>query len=141
LDSLDIKKAFFYSIKEGDCEDLDKIDGILGLGYATKADQEKNSFMTQLYVNGYLDSKIWTIDLSDKSKGYIIPDKKVGGKDIGTDIELINNEEGHWFIKIKSILLGTDIKKDSNLEFGNDSQMKIMEFCICSSIINFHPFF
>ena len=134
LDSLDIKKAFFYSIKEGDCEDLDKIDGILGLGYATKADQEKNSFMTQLYVNGYLDSKIWTIDLSDKSKGYIIPDKKVGGKDIGTDIELINNEEGHWFIKIKSILLGTDIKKDSNLEFGNDSQMKISTSEIKSSI-------
>ena len=134
LDSLDIKKAFFYSIKEGDCEDLDKIDGILGLGYATKADQEKNSFMTQLYVNGYLDSKIWTLDLSDKSKGYIIPDKKVGGKDIGTDIELINNEEGHWFIKIKSILLGTDIKKDSNLEFGNDSQMKISTSEIKSSI-------
>ena len=134
LDSLDIKKAFFYSIKEGDCEDLDKIDGILGLGYATKADQEKNSFMTQLYVNGYLDSKIWTIDLSDKSKGYIIPDKKVGGKDIGTDLELINNEEGHWFIKIKSILLGTDIKKDSNLEFGNDSQMKISTSEIKSSI-------
>ena len=134
LDSLDIKKAFFYSIKEGDCEDLDKIDGLLGLGYATKADQEKNSFMTQLYVNGYLDSKIWTIDLSDKSKGYIIPDKKVGGKDIGTDIELINNEEGHWFIKIKSILLGTDIKKDSNLDFGNDSQMKISTSEIKSSI-------
>ena len=134
LDSLDIKKAFFYSIKEGDCEDLDKIDGILGLGYATKADQEKNSFMTQLYVNGYLDSKIWTLDLSDKNKGYIIPDKKVGGKDIGTDIELINNEEGHWFIKIKSILLGTDIKKDSNLEFGNDSQMKISTSEIKSSI-------
>ena len=134
LDSLDIKKAFFYSIKEGDCEDLDKIEGILGLGYATKADQEKNSFMTQLYVNGYLDSKIWTIDLSDKSKGYIIPDKKVGGKDIGTDLELINNEEGHWFIKIKSILLGTDIKKDSNLEFGNDSQMKISTSEIKSSI-------
>ena len=134
LDSLDIKKAFFYSIKEGDCEDLDKIEGILGLGYATKADQEKNSFMTQLYVNGYLDSKIWTIDLSDKSKGYIIPDKKVGGKDIGTDLELINNEEGHWFIKIKSILLGTDIKKDSNIEFGNDSQMKISTSEIKSSI-------
>ena len=134
LDSLDIKKAFFYSIKEGDCEDLDKIEGILGLGYATKADQEKNSFMTQLYVNGYLDSKIWTIDLSDKSKGYIIPDKKIGGKDIGTDLELINNEEGHWFIKIKSILLGTDIKKDTNLEFGNDSQMKISTSEIKSSI-------
>ena len=134
LDSLDIKKAFFYSIKEGDCEDLDKIEGILGLGYATKADQEKNSFMTQLYVNGYLDSKIWTIDLSDKSKGYIIPDKKIGGKDIGTDLELINNEEGHWFIKIKSILLGNDIKKDTNLEFGNDSQMKISTSEIKSSI-------
>jgi len=134
LDSLDIKKAFFYSIKEGDCEDLDKIEGILGLGYATKADQEKNSFITQLYVNGYLDSKIWTIDLSDKNKGYIIPDKKVGGKDIGTDLELINNEEGHWFIKIKSILLGTDIKKDTNLEFGNDSQMKISTSEIKSSI-------
>ena len=134
LDSLDIKKAFFYSIKEGDCEDLDKIEGILGLGYASKADQEKNSFMTQLYVNGYLDSKIWTIDLSDKSKGYIIPDKKIGGKDIGTDLELINNEEGHWFIKIKSILLGNDIKKDSNLEFGNDCQMKISTSEIKSSI-------
>ena len=134
LDSLDIKKAFFYSIKEGDCEDLDKIEGILGLGYAAKADQEKNSFMTQLYVNGYLDSKIWTIDLSDKSKGYIIPDKKIGGKDIGTDLELINNEEGHWFIKIKSILLGNDIKKDSNLEFGNDCQMKISTSEIKSSI-------
>jgi len=134
LDSLDIKKAFFYSIKEGDCEDLDKIEGILGLGYATKADQEKNSFMTQLYVNGYLDSKIWTIDLSDKSKGYIIPDKKIGGKDIGTDLELINNEEGHWLIKIKSILLGNDIKKDTNLEFGNDSQMKISTSEIKSSI-------
>jgi len=134
LDSLDIKKAFFYSIKEGDCEDLDKIEGILGLGYAAKADQEKNSFMTQLYVNGYLDSKIWTIDLSDKCKGYIIPDKKIGGKDIGTDLELINNEEGHWFIKIKSILLGNDIKKDSNLEFGNDCQMKISTSEIKSSI-------
>jgi len=134
LDSLDIKKAFFYSIKEGDCEDLDKIEGILGLGYAAKAEQEKNSFMTQLYVNGYLDSKIWTIDLSDKSKGYIIPDKKIGGKDIGTDLELINNEEGHWFIKIKSILLGNDIKKDNNLEFGNDCQMKISTSEIKSSI-------
>ena len=134
LDSIDIKKAFFYSIKEGDCEDLDKVEGILGLGYAVKADQEKNSFMTQLYVNGFLDSKVWTLDLSDKSKGYIIPDKKIGGKDIGTDLELINNEEGHWFIKIKSILLGNDIKKDSNLEFGNDSQMKISTSEIKSSI-------
>ena len=37
-------------------------------------------------------------------------------------------------IKIKSILLGTDIKKDSNLEFGNDSQMKISTSEIKSSI-------
>ena len=61
INFLEIKKGFFYSIKEGDNEDLNKIEGIFGLGYPTSASQEKNSLMMQLYVNGHLDSKIWTI--------------------------------------------------------------------------------
>ena len=134
IDSLEIKKGLFYSIKEGECEDLDKIEGILGLGFPSSADQEKNSAMIQLYVNGYLDSKIWTIDLSDKKNGYIRPDKKIDSKIIGTDLELINNEEGHWFVKIKCILLGKNIEKDKKLEFDNNSKMKIATSEIKSSI-------
>ena len=134
IDSLEIKKGLFYSIKEGECEDLDKIEGILGLGFPSSADQEKNSAMIQLYVNGYLDSKIWTIDLSDKKNGYIRPDKNIDSKIIGTDLELINNEEGHWFVKIKCILLGKNIEKDKKLEFDNNSKMKIATSEIKSSI-------
>ena len=134
IDSLEIKKGLFYSIKEGECEDLDKIEGILGLGFPSSADQEKNSAMIQLYVNGYLDSKIWTIDLSDKKNGYIRPDKNIDSKIIGTDLELINNEEGHWFVKIKCILLGKNFEKDIKLEFDNNSKMKIATSEIKSSI-------
>ena len=134
IDSLEIKKGLFYSIKEGDSEDLDKIEGILGMGYPSTTEQEKNSMMIQLFVNGFLDSKIWTIDLSDKKNGYIFPDKKIDSKSIGTDVDLINNEEGHWLIKIKSILLGKNIKNDINLEFDNDSQIKISTSEIKSSI-------
>ena len=134
IDSLEIKKGQFYSIKEGDSEDLDKIEGILGMGYPSNTEQEKNSIMIQLFVNGFLDSKIWTIDLSDKKNGYIYPDKKIDSKNIGTDLDLINNEEGHWLIKIKSILLGKNIKNDNNIEFDNDSQMKISTSEIKSSI-------
>ena len=134
IDSLEIKKGLFYSIKEGECEDLDKIEGILGLGFPSSADQEKNSAMIQLYLNGYLDSKIWTIDLSDKKNGYIRPDKNIDSKIIGTDLELINNEEGHWFVKIKCILLGKNIEKDKKLEFDNNSKMKIATSEIKSSI-------
>jgi hypothetical protein len=46
--------------------------------------------MTQLYVNGYLDSKVWTLDLSDKKNGYIKADNKIDSKNIGTDLDLIN---------------------------------------------------
>ncbi len=134
IDSLEIKKGQFYSIKEGDSEDLDKIEGILGMGYPSNTEQEKNSIMIQLFVNGFLDSKIWTIDLSDKKNGYIYPDKKIDSKNIGTDLDLINNEEGHWLIKIKSILLGKNIKNDNNIEFDDDSQMKISTSEIKSSI-------
>ena len=134
IDSLEIKKGLFYSIKEGDSEDLDKIEGILGMGYPSTTEQEKNSVMIQLFVNGFLDSKIWTIDLSDKKNGNIFPDKKIDSKSIGTDIDLINNEEGHWLIKIKSILLGKNIKNDINIEFENDSQIKISTSEIKSSI-------
>ena len=134
IDSLEIKKGQFYSIKEGDSEDLDKIEGILGMGYPSNTEQEKNSIMIQLFVNGFLDSKIWTIDLSDKKNGYIYPDKKIDSKNIGTDLDLINNEEGHWLIKIKSILLGKNIKNDNNIEFDNDSQIKISTSEIKSSI-------
>ena len=134
IDSLEIKKGQFYSIKEGDSEDLDKIEGILGIGYPSNTEQEKNSIMIQLFVNGFLDSKIWTVDLSDKKNGYIYPDKKIDSKNIGTDLDLINNEEGHWLIKIKSILLGKNIKNDNNIEFDNDSQIKISTSEIKSSI-------
>ena len=134
IDSLEIKKGQFYSIKEGDSEDLDKIEGILGMGYPSNTEQEKNSIMIQLFVNGFLDSKIWTVDLSDKKNGYIYPDKKIDSKNIGTDLDLINNEEGHWLIKIKSILLGKNIKNDNNIEFDNDSQIKISTSEIKSSI-------
>ena len=134
IDSLEIKKGQFYSIKEGDSEDLDKIEGILGMGYPSNTEQEKNSIMIQLFVNGFLDSKIWTIDLSDKKNGYIYPDKKIDSKNIGTDLDLINNEEGHWLIKIKSILLGKNIKNDNNIEFDNNSQIKISTSEIKSSI-------
>ena len=134
IDSLEIKKGQFYSIKEGDSEDLDKIEGILGMGYPSNTEQEKNSIMIQLFVNGFLDSKIWTVDLSDKKNGYIYPDKKIDSKNIGTDLDLINNEEGHWLIKIKSILLGKNIKNDNNIEFDDDSQMKISTSEIKSSI-------
>ena len=134
IDSFDIKKFSFYSIKEGECEDIDKIDGILGLGYATTSNQEKNSLMTQLYVGGHLDSKIWTIDLSDKSKGVINLERKIDSKNVGTDLDLIDNEEGHWLVKIKSILLGKNINKDDKIEFDNDSTMKISTSEIKSSI-------
>ena len=134
IDSFDIKKFSFYSIKEGDCEDIDKIDGILGLGYATTSNQEKNSLMTQLYVGGSLDSKIWTIDLSDKSKGVINLERKIDSKNVGTDLDLIDNEEGHWLVKIKSILFGKNINKDVKIEFDNDSTMKISTSEIKSSI-------
>ena len=134
IDSLEIKKGQFYSIKEGDSEDLDKIEAILGIGYPSNTEQEKNSIMIQLFVNGFLDSKIWTVDLSDKKNGYIYPDKKIDSKNIGTDLDLINNEEGHWLIKIKSILLGKNIKNDNNIEFDNDSQIKISTSEIKSSI-------
>ena len=56
INSMEIKKGFFYSVKEGECESLDKIEGVLGLGYPSTATQEKNSLMTQLYVNGHLYS-------------------------------------------------------------------------------------
>ena len=134
IDSLEIKKGLFYAIKEGECEDLDKIEGILGLGYANTADQEKNSVMTQLYVSGHFDSKIWTIDLSDKKNGYIRPDKNIDSKIVGTDLDLINNEEGHWLVKIKYILLGKNKEKDDKIEFDNDSEMKISTSEIKTSI-------
>ena len=134
IDSLEIKKGLFYAIKEGECEDLDKIEGILGLGYANTADQEKNSVMTQLYVSGHFDSKIWTIDLSDKKNGYIRPDKNIDSKTVGTDLDLINNEEGHWLVKIKYIMLGKNKEKDTKFEFDNDSDVKISTLEIKSSI-------
>ena len=62
----------------------------MGLGYPSTVNQEKNSIMTQLYVNGYLDSKVWTLDLSDKKNGYIKADNKIDSKNIGTDLDLIN---------------------------------------------------
>ena len=134
IDSIEIKKGLFFSIKEGDCEDLDKTEGILGLGLATTADQEKNSAMTQLYVNGFFDSKIWTIDLSDKKNGYIKPNKVVDSKSVGTDLELTKNEEGHWLVNIKYILLGKNIEKDDKFQFDSDTQMKISTSEIKSSI-------
>ena len=125
IDSLEIKKGLFYSVKEGD-SDLDKIEGILGLGYASTANQEKNSAMIQLYVNGFFDSKIWTLDLSDKKNGYIRPDKNIDSKLVGTDLELTNNEEGHWLIKLKYILLGKNIEKGDKFKFDSDSMEKFL---------------
>ena len=66
----------------------------MGLGYPSTVNQEKNSIMTQLYLNGYLDSKVWTLDLSDKKNGYIKADNKIDSKNIGMDLDLINFLKG-----------------------------------------------
>jgi hypothetical protein len=133
INSLEIKKGFFYSIKEGDNEDLNKIEGIFGLGYPTSASQEKNSLMMQLYVNGHLDSKIWTIDFSEKN-GKIFLEKKLESKSEGIELNLDNNDEGHWVIPIKSVLLGKNKKTDENLELSSDSKIKISTSEFKSSI-------
>ena len=124
INSLEIKKGFFYSIKEGESEDLDKIEGIFGLGYPNTASQEKNSLMIQLYVNGHLDSKIWTIDFDEKN-GKIYLEKKLESKEEGIELNLDSNEEGHWIIPIKSVLLGKNKKKDENIDFDKDTKIKI----------------
>ena len=124
INSMEIKKGFFYSIKEGECESIDKIEGIFGLGYPNTASQEKNSLMIQLYVNGHLDSKIWTIDFSEKN-GQIFLQKKIEEKAEGIELDLQNNDEGHWIIPIKSILLGKNKKKDENIDFDKDTKIKI----------------
>ena len=133
INSMEIKKAFFYSIKDGECESIDKIEGILGLGYPSTATQEKNSLMTQLYVNGHLDNKIWTIDFSEKN-GQIFLEKKIESNAQGIELDLQNNDEGHWFIPIKSILLGKNKKKDDNIDFDKDTKIKIATSEIKSSI-------
>ena len=125
INSMEIKKGFFYSVKEGECESLDKIEGVLGLGYPSTASQEKNSLMTQLYINGHLDYKIWTIDFSDKN-GQIFLEKKIESNAQGIELELQNNEEGHWFIPIKSVLLGKNKKKDENIDFDSNTKIKIV---------------
>ena len=98
INSMEIKKGFFYSVKEGECESLDKIEGVLGLGYPSTATQEKNSLMTQLYVNGHLDYKIWTIDFDEKN-GKIYLEKNLESKEEGIELNLDSNEEGHWIIQ------------------------------------------
>ena len=124
INSLEIKQAFFYSIKEGECDSLDKIEGIIGMGYPSTATQEKNSLMMQLYVNGHLDSKIWTIDFSEKN-AQIILEKKVDSNKEGIELDLQNNDQGQWLIPIKSILLGNNKKKDDNIDFDKDTKIKI----------------
>ena len=80
--------------------------------------------MIQLYVNGHLDSKIWTIDFSEKN-GQIFLQKKIEEKAEGIELDLQNNDEGHWIIPIKSILLGKNKKKDENIDFDKDTKIKI----------------
>ena len=124
INSLEIKKGFFYSIKEGESENLDKIEGIFGLGYPSTGSQEKNSLMIQLYVNGHLDSKIWTIDFNEKN-GKIYLKKNLESKEEGIELNLDSNDEGHWNIPIKSVLLSKNKKKDENIEFDNCFKEKI----------------
>ena len=133
INSLEIKKGFFYSIKEGESENLDKIEGIFGLGYPSTASQEKNSLMIQLYVNGHLDSKIWTIDFNEKN-GKIYLKKNLESKEEGIELNLESNDEGHWNIHIKSVLLGKNKKKDENIELENNSKIKISSSELKSSI-------
>ena len=124
INSMEIKKGFFYSIKESENDILDKIEGILGLGYPNTASQEKNSLMMQLYVNGHLDSKVWTIDFNEKN-GKILLEKKIENNAEGFELDLTNNDEGHWILPVKSVLLGKNRKKDENIEFDKDTKIKI----------------
>ena len=133
INSMEIKKGFFYSIKESENDILDKIEGILGLGYPNTASQEKNSLMMQLYVNGHLDSKIWTIDFNEKN-GKILLEKKIENNAEGFELDLTNNEEGHWILPVKSVLLGKNRKKDENIEFDKDTKIKISTNEIKTSI-------
>lgn len=87
----------------------------------------------QLYVNGHLDSKIWTIDFSEKN-AQIILEKKVDSNKEGIELDLQNNDQGQWLIPIKSILLGKNKKKDDNIDFDKDTKIKISTSEVKSSI-------
>ena len=123
IDSYELYRANFYLIQKTKSEELNKIDGIFGLGLPTTTKQEKKSLMIQLFLNNYISSRIWTLDFTDK-KSNLKGEKNVDNS-VGKDFELKENENGHWFISIKSILLGQSIKNDKNIEFGKKSKIKI----------------
>ena len=55
-------------------------------------------------------------------------------KEEGIELNLDSNEEGHWIIPIKSVLLGKNKKKDENIEFDNNSKIKISSSELKSSV-------
>ena len=123
INSCEIQRANFYLIQKSKSEELNKIDGIFGLGFPSTTKQEKKSLMIQLFLNNFIPSRTWTLDFTDK-KSYLKGDKVVGNN-LGKDFELKQNENGHWFIDIKSILLGQSAKNDKNINFGKKSKIKI----------------
>ena len=56
--------------------------------------------------------------------------KKIEEKAEGIELDLQNNDESHWIIPIKSILLGKNKKKDENIDFDKDTKIKGMFYAI-----------
>ncbi len=107
------------------------IEGYFGLGYPYSNQAKIYSILYNLKKYNQIDKKVFTIYFDQSNKGFLllgkttneINDKKNYGLcNIDTNF---NNNHGHWYCKIKGLLLGKSISKDQIINFSDEKNNKI----------------
>ena len=107
------------------------IEGYFSLGYPYSNEAKSYSILYNLKKNNQIDKKIFNIYFDESNNGFLligkttneITDKKnIGLCNIDTNF---NDNFGHWYCKIKGLLLGNNILNDQIINFNDDNNNKI----------------
>ncbi len=107
------------------------IEGYFSLGYPYSNEAKSYSILYNLKQNNQIDKKVFSIYFDQSNNGFLllgkttneITDKKNYGLcKIDTNF---NNNFGHWYCKIKGLLLGKNIVNDQIINFTDENNNKI----------------
>ena len=121
----------FISVSSNE-EIYDKsLEGYFGLGYPYTNDGKTYSILMNLEKNNHIKKKVFTVTFNKEKKGTLllgtIPNNINNDmNNYGTcNIESsFSNDYGHWFCKMKGLLLGKNLSNDKMINFDDNSNNK-----------------
>ena len=106
-------------------------EGYFGLGYPYTNDGKTYSILMNLEKNNHIKKKVFTVVFNKEKKGTLllgtIPNNINNDmKNYGTcNIESsFSNDYGHWYCKMKGLLLGKSLVNDKMIKFDDNSNNK-----------------